>query len=349
MMKMKMCIERKDNMIGETIKKCRLYNNLSMKKLGIMVGFTEENAASRIYQYEVGRCVPCPEIAERIAKVLGISKDAILPIDISTEKGILHTLLHLISRKNIALQVVGELCVLTFPKELEYVKQCLSHYSHAKALCTSGIISENELAYIAHSIDTYKDISDDFIPVKLEGKNLDNFQFANDLLGNGEIIVIEAGSREEANQKLKEYLKETLPDEDDELSDYEEGFFAPNNELGVSDEEYNGMLIEKLCDDLSKEMTKEYNAWLGEIQKLTPAAIVNTATEIFIKEQIIESVKDADYMNIKMLTALLQLDNPLQECYEHWFENKEVISDISEIISDLAYKTMELVDCDEVM
>ena len=151
----------------------------------------------------------------------------------------------------------------------------------------------------------------------------------------------------EANQKLKEYLIDTLPD-DDELYDDDE-FSIPNNELGVSDEEYNGMLIEKLCDDLSKEMTKEYNAWLGEIQKLTPAAIVNTATEIFIKEQIIESVKDADYMNIKMLTALLQLDNPLQECYEHWFENKEVISDISEIISDLAYKTMELVDCDEVM
>ena len=170
-----------------------------------------------------------------------------------------------------------------------------------------------------------------------------------DRLGGGESIIIEAESVEEANQKLREYLKDTLPDDDDELSDYEEGFFAPNNELDLSDEAYNEIIIEKLCDDLAKEMTEEYDEWISKIQKQTSDEVINAATEIFIKKQIIESVKYADYMNIKMLNVLLLIDNSLQKCYEHWFENKEVVSDISEIISDLAYKTMENVDYDEEM
>lgn len=105
--------------------------------------------------------------------------------------------------------------------------------------------------------------------------------------------------------------------------------------------------VKKLCDTLAKEMTKEYDEWISEIQEKTPAEIVDAATEIFIKKQIIESVKDADYMNIRMITALIFLENSLQECYDHWLEHKEVVSDISEIISDLAYIAVEIVTDDE--
>lgn len=59
-------IERKNIVVGDTIRRCRLYNKLTMKQLGLKLGFKEENSVARIYQYEIQRRLPCPEIAERL-------------------------------------------------------------------------------------------------------------------------------------------------------------------------------------------------------------------------------------------------------------------------------------------
>lgn len=155
---MKMCIERKDNSIGETIRRCRLYYRLSHKKLGMKVGFNEKNAASRIYQYEVGRCVACPEIAERIAEALGICKYALLPNDTTNEKGIYFDILNLVERCGFDIVKYGDSFAITIPKDAVNLKKYMKHYHKARSVFKSGVPGEEDYNWFIRTIDFLDDL-----------------------------------------------------------------------------------------------------------------------------------------------------------------------------------------------
>lgn len=158
MIKMKMCIERKDNSIGETIRRCRLYYRYSHKKLGMKVGFNEKNAASRIYQYEVGRCVACPEIAERIADALGICKYALLPNDTTNEKGMYFDVLNLIERCGFDLVEYDDSFAITIPKDAESLKKYMKHYHKARNAIKLGLTGEEDYHWYIRTIDFLDDL-----------------------------------------------------------------------------------------------------------------------------------------------------------------------------------------------
>ena len=155
---MKMCIERKDNSIGETIRRCRLYYRYSHKKLGMKVGFNEKNAASRIYQYEVGRCVACPEIAERIADALGICKYALLPNDTTNEKGMYFDVLNLIERCGFDLVEYDDSFAITIPKDAESLKKYMKHYHKARNAIKLGLTGEEDYHWYIRTIDYLDDL-----------------------------------------------------------------------------------------------------------------------------------------------------------------------------------------------
>lgn len=158
MIKMKMCIERKDNSIGETIIRCRLYYRLTHKKLGMKVGFNEKNAASRIYQYEVGRCVACPEIAERIAEALGICKYALLPNDTTNEKGIYFDILNLVERCGFDIVEYGDSFAITIPKDAVNLKKYMKHYHKARSVLKVGMPGEEDYHWYIRTIDFLDDL-----------------------------------------------------------------------------------------------------------------------------------------------------------------------------------------------
>ena len=158
MIVMKIFIERKDNSIGETIRRCRLYYRWSHKKLGMKVGFKEKNAASRIYQYEIGRCVACPEIAEKIANALGICKYALLPTDTSNEKGMYFDIVNLIERCGFDLIEHGDSYAITIPKDAESLRKYMKHYYKARTAIKLGLTGEQDYHWYIRSIDFLDDL-----------------------------------------------------------------------------------------------------------------------------------------------------------------------------------------------
>ena len=117
------------------------------------VGFNEKNAASRIYQYEVGRCVACPEIAERIAEALGICKYALLPNDTTNEKGIYFDILNLVERCGFDIVKYGDSFAITIPKDAVNLKKYMKHYHKARSVFKLGMPGEEDYHWYIRTID----------------------------------------------------------------------------------------------------------------------------------------------------------------------------------------------------
>ena len=67
--------------IGGIIKRMRELRGMTQQDLGELVGFPARNAATRIAQYETNYRIPKKDMAEKIAKELGISPFALTEPD----------------------------------------------------------------------------------------------------------------------------------------------------------------------------------------------------------------------------------------------------------------------------
>lgn len=63
--------------IGEKIKTIRCFRGMTQKELGLALGFKEDNAQTRVAQYEMGYRVPKRDLTEKIAEVLNVCRYAI--------------------------------------------------------------------------------------------------------------------------------------------------------------------------------------------------------------------------------------------------------------------------------
>ena len=153
MIKLERFIERKNIVIGDTIRRCRKYNKLNMKQLGLRLGFKEENAVSRIYQYEIQRRLPCPEIAERLAEVLGICKYALLITDTTNEIGVYFDIVNLVERCGFDVVKSGDSFAIKIPKDAKNLKNYLNHYYKARVARVLDSIDEEEYHWCIHNID----------------------------------------------------------------------------------------------------------------------------------------------------------------------------------------------------
>ena len=81
--------------LGERIHFFRNLRCLTMKSLGVKLGFSEKNADVRNSQYENNKRVPRPDIHERLEAALDVSALALDTPNLDTEEQVIHTLLAL--------------------------------------------------------------------------------------------------------------------------------------------------------------------------------------------------------------------------------------------------------------
>ena len=78
--------------IGDRICLFRNLRGMSQKELGLLVGFSETSAETRVAQYEVGKRKPKAELAEAFAKALKVSPFALRIPDIKSPLLLMHIL-----------------------------------------------------------------------------------------------------------------------------------------------------------------------------------------------------------------------------------------------------------------
>lgn len=340
---MKKFINGDNNDIGETIKRCRKYNGFSLRELGMLVGFGEGTAHSRICQYETGRYIACPEITEKIADALGISKYAISPLDISDEKAVLFTLLKIIRKYGIKLRKAGRLCILELPEELDYLNGCLNYYYKAQEQNKYGNISDEDLDYIAQSVNTCIDIPAMLMPIELKEARNDDTIYSVSPLVDECLMVVAAKNRQDADRKIKEYIQKN-PIDADELVDVfldkkNRAKYKSGRATGIPKDKYNKLVSQKLKGKLVAKMIDEQSLWIEEIKNLPQSEIIDMASKIAVREDIILFFECEDNISINSLTTLLNMDKPLEACSDHWEENKILtgyLDSLDSVITDLA-------------
>ena len=81
--------------IGERIKYFRKLRNLTQKELGLLMGYEENTASSRIFQYESGLRNPTEETIIKLSNIFGISRYVFEVQDLTSELVLIHVLFEL--------------------------------------------------------------------------------------------------------------------------------------------------------------------------------------------------------------------------------------------------------------
>lgn len=134
--------------IGKRIKFFRKRNRLTMKALGMFVGFKENSADVRIAQYESDKKRPRRKLLKGLADALGVVPEAITVPDIDTPNGLMHTLFALEDMYGLTIHTsYGRpcLCVL-FPTETGEVnlQEYLEEWCTVKMDLLHGRITKTE-------------------------------------------------------------------------------------------------------------------------------------------------------------------------------------------------------------
>lgn len=98
--------------IGERIRFIRNLRGMTMKYLGMAVGFEEKTADVRIAQYESGTRTPKEDLTAAIAQALDVAPQALNIPYIDSYVGLIHTLFALEDIYGIEINSIdGELCL----------------------------------------------------------------------------------------------------------------------------------------------------------------------------------------------------------------------------------------------
>ncbi len=97
---------------GERIRFFRTLRGMTMKYLGLMLGFPPNSADVRLAQYESEDRTPKADLTAQLAEALDVSPKAITVPDIDSIEGLMHTLFTLEDRKLIRiLDADGLICL----------------------------------------------------------------------------------------------------------------------------------------------------------------------------------------------------------------------------------------------
>lgn len=134
--------------IGKRIKFFRKRNRLTMKALGMFVGFKENSADVRIAQYESDKKRPRRKLIKGLADALGVVPEAITVPDIDTPIGLMHTLFALEDMYGLTIHTsYGRPCVcVLFPTETGEVnlQEYLEEWCTVKMDLLHGRITKTE-------------------------------------------------------------------------------------------------------------------------------------------------------------------------------------------------------------
>lgn len=123
--------------IGERIRFFRRLRGLTLKELGMAVGFSPSTAEVRISQYEIGYRTPRIGVVKDLADHLQVSPCALNVPDMDSCQGVMHTLFAIEDRYGLQVgKLDGELCLhfsnikarMKFKKDFEIWHTMLRHY-----------------------------------------------------------------------------------------------------------------------------------------------------------------------------------------------------------------------------
>ena len=98
--------------IGERIKYVRNLRGMTLKWLGMVIGFDEKNADVRMAQYESGTRTPKEKLISDLADALDVSTHALTVPDIDSNISLMHTLFALEDLYGFKINSIdGELCL----------------------------------------------------------------------------------------------------------------------------------------------------------------------------------------------------------------------------------------------
>ncbi len=133
--------------IGQRIRCIRNSRGMTQKMLGILSGFPEKNADTRIAQYESGTRTPKGEWIFAIAKALEVAPQALTVPNIDSPIGLAHTLFALEDMYGLTIGTTsdGEVCLkikYNRGRPTEELQTILAAWNEQAAKCRVGEINK---------------------------------------------------------------------------------------------------------------------------------------------------------------------------------------------------------------
>lgn len=128
--------------IGERIRHIRKLRGMTMKQLGMAVGYDEKTADVRIAQYESGTRTPKAELIESISEALGVSSEALAIPKIEDSIGLMHTLFALEDFYELKIENVDGNVQLSFKENAEMYEKLTEWQKKADELCKGELNKE---------------------------------------------------------------------------------------------------------------------------------------------------------------------------------------------------------------
>lgn len=134
--------------IGERIKFFRNMRGMTLKYLGMAVGFDEKTADVRMAQYESGTRTPKAALTSSLADALHVSPHALDVPDIDSNVGLMHTLFTLEDLRSLRVtEVDGEACLKLDKadgKTYDEMNQMFTAWREQAAMLEAGKITKEE-------------------------------------------------------------------------------------------------------------------------------------------------------------------------------------------------------------
>lgn len=105
--------------LGNKIRKYRQLRGLTQKELGLMAGFSEATADSRIRKYESDAMAPKTAIRQKLADALGVDMSILSDLDISSHEDVMQVLFQLEERFGMNIEKQDRRVYLSFRNDDE--------------------------------------------------------------------------------------------------------------------------------------------------------------------------------------------------------------------------------------
>ena len=136
------------NIGGWTLKQCRKHLGIKQKELGMMLGYSESTADTRIAQYECEARHPKEDTILKICEILGIAEQSILPPSVESELGAVHTLMHLDSIYGLEMKKDNGEIYIRFPQDCKTIRYYIEQLYHLKEMVDNEQIEKSTYQYL---------------------------------------------------------------------------------------------------------------------------------------------------------------------------------------------------------
>ena len=131
-----------------TLNQCRKHLGIKQKELGMMLGYSESTADTRIAQYECGARHPKEDTVLKICEILGIAEQSILPPSVESELGAVHTLMHLDSIYGLEMKKDNGEIYIRFPHDCKTIRYYIEQLYHLKEMIDTEQIEKSTYQYL---------------------------------------------------------------------------------------------------------------------------------------------------------------------------------------------------------